>query len=132
MTCILILDCSSFNHSPISSFISCVKLSFPWCLIFLWLSFFPHFCQVGLMLRGMGFGKSTSIYLASGKIYDSERHMKPLCARTFSICRLKLFHLETAARVNKSTKSNKTSNKDCCPQKEQPNVTHWHPACRTK
>ncbi|WMV19111.1 hypothetical protein MTR67_012496 [Solanum verrucosum] len=34
--------------------------------------------KVGLMLRGMGFGKSTSIYLASGKIYDSERHMKPL------------------------------------------------------
>lgn len=34
--------------------------------------------QVGLMLRGMGFDKSTSIYLASGKIYDSERHMAPL------------------------------------------------------
>ncbi|XP_051148329.1 protein ESMERALDA 1-like [Andrographis paniculata] len=34
--------------------------------------------EVGLMLRGMGFGKSTSIYLASGKIYDSERHMAPL------------------------------------------------------
>ncbi|KAK4359498.1 hypothetical protein RND71_021727 [Anisodus tanguticus] len=34
--------------------------------------------EVGLMLRGMGFDKSTSIYLASGKIYDSERHMKPL------------------------------------------------------
>lgn len=30
------------------------------------------------MLRGMGFDKFTSIYLASGKIYDSERHMKPL------------------------------------------------------
>ncbi|XP_060203192.1 protein ESMERALDA 1-like isoform X3 [Lycium barbarum] len=34
--------------------------------------------EVGLMLRGMGFDKSTSIYLASGKIYDSERHMKPI------------------------------------------------------
>ncbi|KAK1372172.1 O-fucosyltransferase family protein [Heracleum sosnowskyi] len=34
--------------------------------------------EVGLMLRGMGFGKSTVIYLASGKIYDSERHMAPL------------------------------------------------------
>lgn len=34
--------------------------------------------QVGLMLRGMGFGKSTSIYLASGKIYGSERYMDPL------------------------------------------------------
>ncbi|KAH0671950.1 hypothetical protein KY284_023037 [Solanum tuberosum] len=34
--------------------------------------------EVGLMLRGMGFDKVTSIYLASGKIYDSERHMKPL------------------------------------------------------
>ncbi|XP_070043340.1 protein ESMERALDA 1 isoform X1 [Nicotiana tomentosiformis] len=34
--------------------------------------------EVGLMLRGMGFDKTTSIYLASGKIYDSERHMKPL------------------------------------------------------
>lgn len=30
------------------------------------------------MLRGMGFDKSTSIYLASGKIYDSERYMAPL------------------------------------------------------
>nr|GLL41682.1 uncharacterized protein At1g04910-like isoform X1 [Ipomoea trifida] len=34
--------------------------------------------EVGLMLRGMGFDKTTSIYLASGKIYDSERYMKPL------------------------------------------------------
>lgn len=30
------------------------------------------------MLRGMGFGKNTAIYLASGKIYDSERYMAPL------------------------------------------------------
>ena len=30
------------------------------------------------MLRGMGFDKSTSIFLASGRIYDSERHMAPL------------------------------------------------------
>ncbi|KAI3674307.1 hypothetical protein L2E82_52431 [Cichorium intybus] len=29
-------------------------------------------------LRGMGFGKSTSIFLASGRINDSERHMAPL------------------------------------------------------
>ena len=34
--------------------------------------------QVGLMLRGMGFDKSTSIYLASGKIYNAERYMDPL------------------------------------------------------
>ncbi|XP_073066104.1 LOW QUALITY PROTEIN: protein ESMERALDA 1-like [Primulina eburnea] len=34
--------------------------------------------EVGLMLRGMGFDKSTSIYLASGRIYDSERNMAPL------------------------------------------------------
>ncbi|XP_042003562.1 protein ESMERALDA 1-like isoform X2 [Salvia splendens] len=34
--------------------------------------------EVGLMLRGMGFGKSTSIYLASGKIYNSEKYMAPL------------------------------------------------------
>ncbi|XAR72247.1 hypothetical protein NMG60_11018823 [Bertholletia excelsa] len=34
--------------------------------------------EVGLMLRGMGFDKSTSIYLASGKIYDAERYMAPL------------------------------------------------------
>ncbi|KAI4381471.1 hypothetical protein MLD38_007540 [Melastoma candidum] len=34
--------------------------------------------EVGLMLRGMGFDKSTSIYLASGKIYDAERTMAPL------------------------------------------------------
>ncbi|KAK2965413.1 hypothetical protein RJ640_001490 [Escallonia rubra] len=34
--------------------------------------------EVGLMLRGMGFDNNTSIFLASGKIYDSERHMAPL------------------------------------------------------
>ncbi|KAL6505809.1 Protein ESMERALDA 1 [Orobanche hederae] len=34
--------------------------------------------EVGLMLRGMGFDRSTSIFLASGKIYDSERYMAPL------------------------------------------------------
>ncbi|GFY96377.1 O-fucosyltransferase family protein [Actinidia rufa] len=34
--------------------------------------------EVGLMLRGMGFDKNTSIYLASGKIYDAERNMDPL------------------------------------------------------
>lgn len=30
------------------------------------------------MLRGMGFDKNTAIFLASGKIYDSERYMAPL------------------------------------------------------
>ncbi|GAB4828766.1 Protein ESMERALDA 1 [Ancistrocladus abbreviatus] len=34
--------------------------------------------EVGLMLRGMGFSKNTSIYLASGKIYDAGRNMAPL------------------------------------------------------
>ncbi|KAJ7954237.1 O-fucosyltransferase family protein [Quillaja saponaria] len=34
--------------------------------------------EVGLMLRGMGFDKSTYIYLASGKIYNSGRNMAPL------------------------------------------------------
>lgn len=34
--------------------------------------------EVGLMLRGMGFDKSTSVYLASGKIYNSEKTMGPL------------------------------------------------------
>lgn len=34
--------------------------------------------EVGLMLRGMGFDKNTAIYLASGRIYDSERYMAPL------------------------------------------------------
>jgi hypothetical protein len=34
--------------------------------------------QVGLMLRGMGFDKNTHIYLASGKIYNSEKYMAPL------------------------------------------------------
>lgn len=34
--------------------------------------------QVGLMLRGMGFTKDTSIYLASGKIYNAEKNMAPL------------------------------------------------------
>lgn len=30
------------------------------------------------MLRGMGFNRSTSIFLASGQIYDPERYMAPL------------------------------------------------------
>ncbi|KAL1531940.1 Protein ESMERALDA 1 [Salvia divinorum] len=34
--------------------------------------------EVGLMLRGMGFGKSSFVYLASGKILDSEKYMAPL------------------------------------------------------
>ncbi|KAJ6429871.1 hypothetical protein OIU85_005937 [Salix viminalis] len=34
--------------------------------------------EVGLMLRGMGFDKNTYIYLASGKIYNSEKYMAPL------------------------------------------------------
>nr|XP_043613563.1 protein ESMERALDA 1-like [Erigeron canadensis] len=34
--------------------------------------------EVGLMLRGMGFDRNTSIYLASGQIYDPERYMAPL------------------------------------------------------
>ncbi|GKB90129.1 GDP-fucose protein O-fucosyltransferase [Tanacetum coccineum] len=34
--------------------------------------------EVGLMLRGMGFDRRTSIYLASGQIYNSERYMTPL------------------------------------------------------
>ncbi|KAG6707734.1 hypothetical protein I3842_06G046700 [Carya illinoinensis] len=34
--------------------------------------------EVGLMLRGMGFNRSTYIYLASGKIYNAERNMAPL------------------------------------------------------
>ncbi|KAG6655576.1 hypothetical protein CIPAW_05G226900 [Carya illinoinensis] len=43
--------------------------------------------EVGMMLRGMGFCNGTSIYLASGKIYQAERHLAPL---------LKMFpHLHT-------------------------------------
>ncbi|GLT69483.1 hypothetical protein SLA2020_416310 [Shorea laevis] len=34
--------------------------------------------EVGLMLRGMGFDNNTSIYLASGKIYQAEKHLVPL------------------------------------------------------
>ncbi|KAI9200919.1 hypothetical protein LWI28_015082 [Acer negundo] len=34
--------------------------------------------EVGMMLRGMGFDNTTSIYLASGKIYQAERHLAPL------------------------------------------------------
>lgn len=30
------------------------------------------------MLRGMGFGNDTSIYLASGKIYNADENMAPL------------------------------------------------------
>lgn len=31
-----------------------------------------------MMLRGMGFDNTTSIYLASGKIYHAERYLTPL------------------------------------------------------
>lgn len=31
-----------------------------------------------MMLRGMGFDNKTTIYLASGKIYQSERNLAPL------------------------------------------------------
>lgn len=34
--------------------------------------------QVGMMLRGMGFRKSTPIYLAAGMIYKGEETMEPL------------------------------------------------------
>lgn len=34
--------------------------------------------EVGMMLRGMGFDNTTSIYVASGKIYNSEKYMTPL------------------------------------------------------
>nr|CAB3459520.1 unnamed protein product [Digitaria exilis] len=34
--------------------------------------------QVGMMLRGMGFDNTTSLYVASGKIYNSEKYMAPL------------------------------------------------------
>uniref|UniRef100_A0ACD5U1V0 Uncharacterized protein n=1 Tax=Avena sativa TaxID=4498 RepID=A0ACD5U1V0_AVESA len=34
--------------------------------------------EVGLMLRGMGFNNKTAIFLASGKIYKSEKTMAPL------------------------------------------------------
>ncbi|XP_020573610.1 uncharacterized protein At1g04910 [Phalaenopsis equestris] len=34
--------------------------------------------EVGMMLRGMGFDNTTSIYVASGIIYNSEKYMAPL------------------------------------------------------
>ncbi|KAI3419819.1 O-fucosyltransferase family protein [Psidium guajava] len=34
--------------------------------------------EVGMMLRGMGFDNTTSIYLASGMIYHAERYLTPL------------------------------------------------------
>ncbi|XXG62935.1 hypothetical protein AAC387_Pa05g1220 [Persea americana] len=34
--------------------------------------------EVGMMLRGMGFNNSTSIYLAAGEIYQSKRNLAPL------------------------------------------------------
>ncbi|KAM0867862.1 hypothetical protein ACQ4PT_041684 [Festuca glaucescens] len=34
--------------------------------------------EVGMMLRGMGFDNTTSLYVASGKIYNSEKYMTPL------------------------------------------------------
>ncbi|KAF8731003.1 hypothetical protein HU200_016883 [Digitaria exilis] len=34
--------------------------------------------EVGMMLRGMGFDNTTSLYVASGKIYNAEKYMNPL------------------------------------------------------
>ncbi|EYU22809.1 hypothetical protein ABFS82_03G115100 [Erythranthe guttata] len=34
--------------------------------------------EVGMMLRGMGFDNTTSLYVAAGKIYKVEKHMAPL------------------------------------------------------
>ncbi|KAJ0973221.1 hypothetical protein J5N97_021180 [Dioscorea zingiberensis] len=34
--------------------------------------------EVGMMLRGMGFGNSTPVYVASGQIYNAEKYMAPL------------------------------------------------------
>ncbi|KAL6658313.1 hypothetical protein ACP70R_003899 [Stipagrostis hirtigluma subsp. patula] len=34
--------------------------------------------EVGMMLRGMGFDNSTSLYVASGKIYNAEKYMSPM------------------------------------------------------
>lgn len=34
--------------------------------------------QVGMMLRGMGFGNKTLLYVASGKIYNEKKYMAPL------------------------------------------------------
>lgn len=31
-----------------------------------------------MLLRGMGFGNDTMIYLASGKLYQEERYLAPL------------------------------------------------------
>jgi len=33
---------------------------------------------VGLMLRGMGFDNTTSVYVAAGKIYKEQKYMAPL------------------------------------------------------
>ncbi|KAK9073233.1 hypothetical protein SSX86_007557 [Deinandra increscens subsp. villosa] len=34
--------------------------------------------EVGMMLRGMGFDNNTSVYVAAGKIYKTEKYMAPL------------------------------------------------------
>ncbi|VAH93962.1 unnamed protein product [Triticum turgidum subsp. durum] len=34
--------------------------------------------EVGMMLHGMGFDNTTSLYVASGKIYNAEKYMTPL------------------------------------------------------
>lgn len=34
--------------------------------------------EVGMMLRGMGFDNHTSVYIASGKIYNADKYMAPL------------------------------------------------------
>jgi len=40
--------------------------------------FYHMVLQVGMMLRGMGFDNTTSVYVASGKIYNAEKYMAPL------------------------------------------------------
>ncbi|GAV84033.1 O-FucT domain-containing protein [Cephalotus follicularis] len=34
--------------------------------------------EVGMMLRGMGFDNTTSVYMAAGKIYNAEKYLAPL------------------------------------------------------
>ena len=76
--CWKLLFCSCNFLSPVHTCkFSNPTNSFKWHFVQIVFNPFSHL-QVGLMLRGMGFSNSTSIYLASGKIYNAEKTMAPL------------------------------------------------------
>lgn len=71
-----------FEEIVFVNFITRIQLNFNLSLLcsIQLLTLINWFCcpQVGLMLRAMGFDNTTSVYVASGKIYRAEKYMAPL------------------------------------------------------